>query len=87
MEPHLQYHFKIPHSTQLHPKMSKRKAPQGENPNKDICDMLFGEIIDDHSARHILITDINLHVHVLFVYKFIKYTYTYIHVRVVQHSE
>ena len=24
--------------------MSKRKAPQGDNPNKDICDMLMGEV-------------------------------------------
>jgi hypothetical protein len=23
--------------------MSKRKAPQGDNPNKDICDMLMGK--------------------------------------------
>ena len=24
--------------------MSKRKAPQGDNPNKDICDMIMGEV-------------------------------------------
>ena len=26
-------------------RMSKRKAPQGENPNKDICDILFGKAL------------------------------------------
>ena len=31
------------HSWKLAPKMSKRKAPQGEFPNKDIADILIGE--------------------------------------------
>ena len=34
-------------------RMSKRKAPQGENPNKDICDILFGETsVSDHRVTY-----------------------------------
>ena len=38
--------------------MSKRKAPQGDNPNKDICDMLMGKdyavmLVSQHVHHHV----------------------------------
>ena len=35
--------------------MSKRKAPQGDNPNKDICDMLMGKSFVRSTSNYVCI--------------------------------